>query len=213
MENEKANASRSGTDVKHPVLAKAKGCSDYTLAVNRHLDEARKEKYNVLRTCGSNPKVPAKECGCTKEEDPKGAKCKSVSLPELKPCISIKWGDSDRDSIESSDYEVMTITVCNCYKNIRFKDFSIAAIQVVDKNGSPVAILPNGTPSIKVHPLGVYCFGTLEPCSCVTREFVIITEGAKEGRYKVVLQGLCYSTELASQPIKSACFEFDISKD
>ena len=138
--------------------------------------------------------------------------CKEIKLPEIKPCINIKWGDSKCDCLESSDFEVMTLTVCNCYTNVRFQDFKIACLEVVDAKGKPVPVLPNGTPSIKLHPVGVHCFGDIEPCSCVTREFVILNEGAKEGKYKLNLKGICLDVAIANH-IESEGFEFTICKD
>jgi len=138
--------------------------------------------------------------------------CKEIKLPEIKPCITIKWGDSECDCLESSDYEVMTITVCNCYKNIKFDNFIISMIEVLDSSGKPVALLPNGTPSIKLHPVGVYCFGDIDPCACVTREFVIINEGAKEGKYKLKIKGICFDISLPNK-IEEECFELVICKD
>ena len=138
--------------------------------------------------------------------------CKDIVLPEIKPCISIKWGDSECDCLESSDFEVMTLTVCNCYSNINFKNFVISSIEILDAAGKPVPVLPNGTPSIKLHPVGVYCFGDIEPCSCVTREFVLLSEGAKEGKYKLSIKGICFDTVI-SKNIASECFELVICKD
>lgn len=137
--------------------------------------------------------------------------CKEVDFSEVKPCISIKWGDSECDCLESSDYEIMTLTVCNCYSNLTFSNFKISMIEVVDADGKPVSILPNGTPSIKVHPIGVYCFGDIAPCSCVTREFVIINEGAKEGEYHINLKGICY--DISKSEYLEECFKFNICKD
>ena len=86
----------------------------------------------------------------------------------------------------------MTQTVCNCFSNIKFSDFKVSMIEVLNKDGKPVALLPNGSPSVKLLPIGIYCFGDIEPCSCVTREFILINEGAKEGKYQINLKGICY---------------------
>lgn len=137
--------------------------------------------------------------------------CKTIEMPKAKPCISIKWGDSDCDCLESSDVEVMTLTVCNCYTNIKFQNFIISKVEVLDSTGNPVLLLPNGTPSIKLHPIGIYCFGDIEPCSCVTREFVLLTEGAKAGKYKVKISGICYDVCLNYST--EECFEFKVCKD
>lgn len=137
--------------------------------------------------------------------------CKELDL-ELKPCISIKWGDSDCDCLESSDYEVMTITVCNCYSNLTFKNYTISMLEITDADGKPVATLPNGNPSVALHPTGVYCFGDIGPCACVTREFVLITEGAKEGKYKLNVKGICYNVSIQNED-NSECFSLEICKD
>lgn len=138
--------------------------------------------------------------------------CKPSKLPNIEPCISVKWGDSKCDHLESSDYEVMTLTVCNCYTNVRLHNYMIGSLEVSDSAGNSVSILPNGTPSVKVHPIGGFCFGDIKPCSCVTREFVIITEGAKEGKYQLKLEGICYEV-LIPNPKNRECFEFSICKD
>lgn len=138
-------------------------------------------------------------------------RCKEVDLSEVNPCISIKWGDSECDCLESSDYEVMTLTVCNCYSNLTFSNFKISMIEVVDADGKPVKMLPNGTPSVKIHPIGVFCFGDIEPCSCITREFVLINEGAKEGEYQINLKGICY--DITKTEHTEQCFRFNICKD
>ncbi|AFL82014.1 hypothetical protein Aeqsu_2559 [Aequorivita sublithincola DSM 14238] len=138
-------------------------------------------------------------------------RCKEADLSKIEPCISIKWGDSDCDCIESSDYEVMTITVCNCFTNLKFSNFKISMIEVLDTDGNAVPTLPNGTPSVKIHPIGVYCFGDIEPCSCVSREFVIINEGAKEGKYQIKLRGVCFG--ITKMEETEACFSFTICKD
>jgi hypothetical protein len=138
--------------------------------------------------------------------------CTELTFPEIKPCISIKWGDSKCDCIESSDYEIMTLTVCNCYTNIKFSNFVISMLEVLDADGKPVPTLPNGTPSVKIHPIGIYCFGNIEPCSCVSREFVIINEGAKEGKYRIVLKGVCFDI-IRSYTDDKSCFSFTICKD
>ena len=156
------------------------------------------EKYIELLS-----KVICNSCG--------SSDCKVIDLPDVNPCISIKWGDSDCDCLESSDYEVMTLTVCNCYSNIAFSNFNIASIEVIGREGHPIPKLPNDKPSIQVHPLGVYCFGDIAPCSCVTREFVVLNEGAKAGEYKISLKGICYDIIKSVQT--EDCFTFKICKD
>lgn len=144
-----------------------------------------------------------------------GEGCKKAEVKPLEPCIKVVWGDGDCDCFETNDYEVLCITVCNCYSNITFKDFKIASLEIKDKNGRPVSLLPDGTPSIELIPRGPICFGDIPPCekdtpSCLSREFVINTRGAKAGEYKVVLGAICY--EVCHEYSKDLCFKIELCK-
>ncbi|TDM06102.1 MAG: hypothetical protein C4K60_15725 [Ideonella sp. MAG2] len=130
------------------------------------------------------------ECNC---------KCKTVEWPQLRPCISVKWGDSECDCIESNDLEVLYVTVCNCYANASFSNVSMGQIRVTDLAGNPVPLLPDGTPSVQVVPSGPICFGDIAPCkdeknpSCVTREVALYTRGAKAGDYRISFDSVCFT--------------------
>lgn len=141
------------------------------------------------------------------------AKCVPVKMPTYTPTIDIHWGDSQCDCLESCDYEVMYLTICNPYTDITFKDFSIGFLQVCDANDNPVELLPDGKPSIQLIPKGPHCFGDIEPGACVSREFMIITKGAKKGKYKLKLAGLGYELYFdatgSSSPDQN-CFELEI---
>ena len=144
-----------------------------------------------------------------------GKGCKEVKIPDIKPCISISWGDSDCDSIETDDFEKLCITVCNCYSNVTFCDFNIFQIEVTDCHGCPVALLPDGTPSVDVVPVGPFCFGDIKPCSegeasCVSREFVLNTCGAIKGKYQIKLDAICFEVKYTYS--EEACFKFDLCK-
>src|SRR6185437_15274694 len=78
--------------------------------------------------------------------------CVEVKLPDIHPCISVAWGDSPCDCVETDDVEVACITVCNCYSNVTFNNLSIGQILVTDLAGNPVPNLPDGTPSIQIIP-------------------------------------------------------------
>ncbi|HEX6746473.1 MAG TPA: hypothetical protein VF092_04095 [Longimicrobium sp.] len=50
----------------------------------------------------------------------------------------------------------------------------------------------------QIRPRGPICFGDIEPCrdnrgSCVSREVVLITRGAKGGDYRVIVGPVCFS--------------------
>ena len=139
--------------------------------------------------------------------------CQEAAIPDLHPCISIHWGDSNCDELETDDYEVLSISVCNCYSNITFTDFEIGFIKVLDEDGNSVPNLPDGSPSVEAVPAGPFCFGDIAPCvdgetSCVTREFVLSSRGAKKGKYRLSLAGVCYG--ITTQHLVSSCFEFEL---
>jgi len=125
--------------------------------------------------------------------------CEEVPLPDIQPCISVAWGDSPCDCLETDDVEVACITVCNCYSNVTFNDLSIGQIFVTDLAGNPVPNLPDGTPSIQIVPSGPICFGDVGPCtdkehpSCVSRELVIYTRGAIGKKYRLNFRGICFT--------------------
>lgn len=142
-----------------------------------------------------------------------GGGCIEVENPEIKPCISISWGDSDCDNLETEDFEKLCISVCNCYSNVTFSNLTIAYVYISNADGSPVSNLPNGTPSIEAIPLGPICFGDIKPCvdgkeTCVSREFVIKSCGAKAGEYKIELGSICYEVTLYYR--EKACFNFEL---
>lgn len=142
--------------------------------------------------------------------------CKKVPQPDVKPCISISWGDSVCDCMETDDFEALCITVCNCYSNITFSDFTISIIHVTPKGGGPVPTLPDGTPSVEITPIGPICFGDIGPCknnepTCVSRQVVLQTRGAKGGSYEIHLSGICY--EVCFEYRKSECFRLELCPD
>ena len=49
-------------------------------------------------------------------------------IDDIEPCLSLSWGDSDCDKIETSDSEKICITACNCYDNITFKNLVVKAV-------------------------------------------------------------------------------------
>lgn len=145
-----------------------------------------------------------------------GSECKTLDLPVIEPCVSIVWGDSDCDCFETDDIETAIISVCNCYSNISLNNVYIGLITLTTEDGSTVPLLPHGTPSVEIIPKGAICFGDIGPCregetNCVSRELVIQTRGAKYGRYKLQIAGLCYNLSLDQH--YDSCFVLDLCKD
>ena len=141
--------------------------------------------------------------------------CKSVEIPKVNPCISISWGDGENDCLETDDYEVMCLTVCNCFSNVTFKNVTIPFLEVLTVDGNPVPVLPDGTPSVQLVPIGPICFGDIGPCeenkaTCVSRQFVLRTCGAKEGSYVIRLKAVCF--EICYHFLSQETFHFDLVK-
>lgn len=111
--------------------------------------------------------------------------CSLFLLPDVRPCFFIKWGDGSRDQIETEDFEVVLLTVCNPYSNLSFGHLLIPKIEVTDALGNPVPLLPDGTESVIVVPSRMICFDDIEPCTCRSFELALKTVGAPEGPYKL----------------------------
>jgi len=145
-----------------------------------------------------------------------GAECRAADFPRVAPCLSAVWGDSDCDGFETDGVETAILTLCNCYSNLSFRDVRISYLLITMPDGSPVPALPDGTPSVSVHPVGPICFGALAPCRpggehCVSREVVIRTRGAKKGDYRLLVKGLCYQVAYGSQA--EDCFTLTLCSD
>jgi hypothetical protein len=152
------------------------------------------------------------------EENPCACHCECAPAkqPDIQPCLSVSWGDSKCDCIETDDVEVACLKVCNCYSNITFSDFSIKQIYVTDLAGNPVPNLPDGTPSVQVLPTGPICFGDIPPCtdsqaSCVSRELVIYTRGAIGKKYRLIFRGICF--KVCQELQSDQCFIMTLCQD
>ena len=143
--------------------------------------------------------------------------CTEVEFPRIRPCITVSWGDTKCDCMETDDLEVLCITVCNCYSNVTFGNLSIGHVQVTDAAGNPVPALPDGTPSVQVVPSGPICFGDIGPCvdrdrpSCVSRELVLYTRGAVGKTYRLTFSAICFSVCHHYQ--HEQCFTFKLCQD
>jgi hypothetical protein len=156
--------------------------------------------------------VSGEEAGCDCR-----CECTEVEFPRIRPCITVSWGDTKCDCMETNDFEVLCITVCNCHSNVTFGNLSIGHVQVTDAAGNPVPALPDGTPSVQVVPSGPICFGDIGPCvdrerpSCVSRELVLYTRGAVGKRYRLTFSAICFSVCHAYQ--HEQCFTFKLCQD
>lgn len=145
-----------------------------------------------------------------------GTECKIARLPEIRPCIAVKWGNSECDCFETDDTEIVYLSVCNCYSNLGFSNLHLSHLEIVNEDRTPVALLPDGTPSVQIVPLGPLCFGDIGPCeeegrNCVTRQVMVRTRGARGGRYRLLIHGICYDVHIAMN--QDDCFVLDLCQD
>jgi hypothetical protein len=151
---------------------------------------------NILKPCKGELSIP---------------RCTELQLPDIRPRFYVFWGASKCDCIESNDTEVMTIVAYNPYSNFSLRCVTANRIQVVRPDGSPVATLPDGTPSIQLTPRGPYCFGDMGPCSISYRQFVLQLRGAVAGQYRILIEGICF--ELCLHRMVEDCVTFEVCKD
>ncbi|MEL6593629.1 MAG: hypothetical protein AAFQ68_26245, partial [Bacteroidota bacterium] len=137
--------------------------------------------------------------------------CYKAKLPEYQPSISIKWGESECDGLESNDEELMHLTICNHYSNLDFQSLHIGRLEIFNEDGSTIPALPDGQASIQLVPYGGICFGDIPACSCVTRQFLIRSKGAKGGKYKLKISGLCF--DVCHHYAREVCFDLKICQD
>lgn len=185
-------------------------CGRIGEAVNEYTRRLCSGKANRLRHCGEEEA----RCPCASETE--RPRCVEAPLPNLEPCISISWGESVCDCMETDDVEVLCITVCNCYSNVTFRGLTIGYLWVTDAAGNQVPALPDGTPSVEIIPLGPICFGDIGPCrdgrgTCVTRQVVLRTRGARGGDYRIDVGAVCFS--VSHDFIISDCFRFQLCPD
>jgi hypothetical protein len=201
---------KPGQNTDYQVVCKT--CAQIVQEQNAYLSEQCTKKVNLLSRihcdCPSELHLATTDCQCD---------CTAVELPDIEPCISIRWGESPCDCIETDDVEILCIRVCNCYSNVIFTNLSIGHVQITDSDGSPVPVLPDGTPSVQVFPSGPISFGDIQACKglhqpgCVSRELVILTRGAIGKSYRLSLEGICFTVSLQMQ--SKYCFDVPLCRD
>lgn len=199
-----------GTPPSEAQLAAARRtplCAYFQWLVDWYVGWRCSQKFNRMAPCDD---AGLKDCPCVAGDDGHGH-CVEARIPELRPCVSIHWGDDRCDCIEGNDTEVLCITVCNCYSNVTFRDVTISYVFVTNAE-----TLPDGTPSVDIRPLGPICFGDIPPCTdgrgaCVSREVVMMLRGARPGSYTIEMGNICYSVAFDYE--SRACFTFDVCRD
>lgn len=160
-----------------------------------------------------------RSCAAKRFEERSGnctPRCQRAEEPKIEPCLRLRWGDSPTDQLETEDTEILCITVCNPYTNVVLKNFTLHLV-VVNADGTSVAPLPDGTPSVQIKPTFMICFDDIPPCdpqkpnqeSCVSREVVFLSRGAKPGKYHVFVV-YCFEACFTKFDLKPAAFELEL---
>ncbi|MEM6684919.1 MAG: hypothetical protein AAF617_03900 [Bacteroidota bacterium] len=128
----------------------------FRFPINALFEDACKEcaqECNCVDECGCGPCTDAiqteravlKEQALGKtftvtgnENNPKVCKtpyanttCSSLELPKLEPCFYLHWGDHSKDQLVTNNSEVLYITACNPYQNLRMRGITITKISIV----------------------------------------------------------------------------------
>ena len=138
------------------------GCNDNAEQQNDDLIQRATVKSNTVPSTNNDPNCPANPF-------PVPSNCPNQAIPNqtnLEPCFYFHWGDGANDQIEEHDTEVFYITVCNNFNDIRFKGLRITGVTL--NPNLPIS-------SAHIVPDRFITIDCLEPCSCETREFAIIT--------------------------------------
>lgn len=173
------------------------GCNENAEAQNEELIERAKRKFHTVKSNAT----------C---DEPFGASCTQSALNSdltFEPCFYFHWADGHNDQIEEHDTEVFYITVCNTINDIRYNGFKI----------TKVTLIPDIHPldKIQIVPDRFICFDCLEPCSCQTREFAMITRANDTaGNYKMEVEYCYESISLASSGNQGKVqFDVEITED
>ncbi len=177
------------------------GCGDLQDAAKSDLMQLASYKYNHVASLGSCPDFQVFVNS--------GNGMNSCQSLKVSPCFYLHWGDGPQDMIETEDFEVVVLSVCNPFGNVEFKGVNISDIQIMHADGTPVELLPDKTPAAMIVPSRMISFCNITPCSCSSIELVIKTSGAIQGPYKITLN--CCIEEIKMQAVVSEQVEFGVA--
>jgi hypothetical protein len=123
----------------------------------------------------------------------------------LAPVFSLNWGDGPNDHLESHDCEVVYIRAHNPFRNITFQGLSIFNIRI-----TPNQTLPDGSSTMRIIPAEVVCFGDIEPCTRVARDFTFLIENALPGTYTISFDYCMEGISVVTATDGSAAFKVDV---
>lgn len=115
-----------------------------------------------------------------------GETCSTLDLPNLEPCFYLHWGDSSKDQMETHDDEILYITACNPYSNLRFRGLIITNITIVPKGSTGTNTPTNNT--IQLVPNRLVRFGDLCECTCTSQALYLSIQNAKPQDYEILVE-------------------------
>jgi len=172
------------------------GCNDNAEEQNDELIARAKKKYKrQVSNCSGIPFAENCEANAINNQ------------VNLEPCFYYHWGDGITDQIEEHDTEVFYITVCNRFNDIQYNGVRITKI-TLNPNIHPID-------KIQIVPDRFISLDCLEPCSCQTREFAIITRATDTaGIYSMEVEYCYESITFAAGGKKGRVkFELEITED
>lgn len=178
------------------------GCNDNAVQQNDDLIQRATVKSNTVPSTNN-------DLNCPTNPFPVPINCSNQAIPNqtnLEPCFYFHWGDGANDQIEEHDTEVFYITVCNNFNDIRFKGLRITGVTL--NPNRPIS-------SVHIVPDRFITIDCLEPCSCATREFAIITRDTNiAGNYTLDIE-YCYDEIIISSGSGqgTASFPLTITED
>lgn len=176
----------------HDCGCGCKGCNREADLQNEELFDRAKSKFNLIPS-GSNCPVPIPD-DCTREAIP--------NRGDMEPCFYFHWGDGTNDQIEEHDTEVFYLTICNSFSDIQYNGLRI----------TKVTLVPDIHPidKIQIVPDRFVSLDCLEPCSCQTREFAILTRANDTaGNYSLEVE-YCYESISIQASGRSASVKFPV---
>ena len=169
------------------------GCNKDAEKQNEELIERAKLKYNTI-TSNNNYDKPF-EGNCKKNAVDRQT--------NFEPCFSFHWGDGSNDQIEEHDTEVFYLTICNSFNDITYNGLRI----------TKVTLTPNIHPldKIQIVPDRFINLDCLEPCTCQTREFAMITRANDTaGNYTLEVE-YCYEEIVLTSSGNSGVVKFPVT--
>lgn len=172
------------------------GCNERADELNKVLENRAKAKTFVVPGSANGPL-------CTRPYTP--VQCtQALSSKKLNLCFHLHWGDGPGDQIETSDTEVLYITVCNQYADLKFRGVRIIKLTII-----PVQPINQ----IQLVPDSFICFDCIEPCSCESRELALLTRNVPPGAYTIEVEYCVDEIEVTSYVGGKTTFPITIIQD